>query len=82
MPLEIDGTSYYSAAEVIAELGVARQTFWRWRKEGKVPLGHRFRDSQVVFTLTELQQALEYANRIEPISPASSDQLKLFNGST
>ena len=82
MPLEIDGTHYYSAAEVIEELGVTRQTFWRWRKEGKVPLGHRFRDGQVVFTGAELQQAREHANRIEPISLASPDQLKLFNRPT
>ncbi len=82
MPLEIDGTRYYSATEVIEALRVTRQTFWRWRREGKVPLGHRFRDGHVVFTETEMERAREYANRIEPISLSSPDQLKLFNGAT
>ena len=81
MPLTIEGATYYTAAEVFAEIGVTRQTFWRWRKEGKVPAGRRFRDGQVIFTESELQFARDYANRIELINPTAPHQLKLFNGS-
>jgi predicted DNA-binding transcriptional regulator AlpA len=82
MPRQIDGVPYFSAAEVIDAVEITRQTFWRWRREGKVPRGHRFRDGQVVFTEAELQEIQAHANHLEPISLASPDQLKLFNGST
>lgn len=80
MPNEIQGVVYYSAGEVIVLLGVSRQTFWRWRKEAKVPAGHRFRDGQVLFTANEVETIREFATRVEPIDPTGMDQLRLFNG--
>jgi predicted site-specific integrase-resolvase len=78
MPKEIDGVHYYSANEVAEASGVSRQTFWRWRREGRVAPGRLFRDRQLLFTRSELEQVQEYANRVEPLQ--GRDQLKLFNG--
>jgi predicted DNA-binding transcriptional regulator AlpA len=80
MPLEIGGKEYLVATEIVEELGITRQTLWRWRNQGKVPAGRRFRGGQVLFTLAEVQAIREYANRVEPIERTPSGQLKLFNG--
>jgi predicted DNA-binding transcriptional regulator AlpA len=80
MPIEIDGVAYFSANDVAEASGVSRQTFWRWRREGRVPLGRRFRDRQLLFTRSELAQAQEFANRVEPLDSTERQQLKLFNG--
>ena len=67
MPINIEGTSYYSANELAREVGVSRQTLYRWRQEGKIPPGCRFRDGRVLFSEVELNAALEFANRLEPL---------------
>ena len=67
MPIQIDNVTYYSATEVIGTLNVSRQTLWRWRNEGKVPAGHRYRDRDVLFTSVEAEVIRRFANRIEPI---------------
>ena len=72
MPFLIDGHTYLSAAEVSAQAGVTRQTLWRWRQEGKVPVGRRFRDKQILFTQNELEKVLDYANRMEPVMKESA----------
>ena len=79
MPREVKGTQYFSVTEVAADLEVSRQTMWRWRKDGKIPPGHRFRDRQVFFTVSEVESVREYANHVEPIVDVSRDQLRLFN---
>jgi hypothetical protein len=48
MPVEIGGTKYLGAAEVVKRLNVTRQTLWRWRQQGKIPAGHRYRGREVV----------------------------------
>jgi len=68
MPLEVSGSKYFTASELAIELSVSRQTIWRWRREGKIPSGSRFRNRQVVFTPQEADAVLEYANRVEPIT--------------
>ena len=81
MPIEVDGVKYFTAADVARDVGVTRQTLWRWRQDGKVPAGRRFRDRQVIFTGGELDTIRDYANRIEPLDEADpSSQLRLFNG--
>ena len=79
MPRVVEGVHYFTSVEIAREIGVSRQTMWRWRKEGKIPVGHRFRDQQVVFTEREVQTIREYANRIERIEDASHGQLQLFD---
>lgn len=72
MPLVLDGETYYSTAELSRDLGVTRQTLWRWRHGGSVPAGRRYRGRQVLFTLTEVQQIVGYANRLEPATLTTS----------
>jgi len=78
MPIDIAGQSFYLTKEVAESLGISRQTLWRWRQEGHIPPGSRFRDRQVVFTETEVEVIREYAYRLEPVG-ISPDQLKLFS---
>ena len=78
MELEIEGTTYLSVGRLLEELDVSRQTLWRWRKEGKIPQGHRFRDGMVVFTEAEAEKIRRFANRIEPIATENRDQLPLI----
>lgn len=66
-PLEIAGQSFFSASQVAESLRVSRQTFWRWRKHGKVPAGRLFRDGRIVFTTEEVQVIRDFANRLEPL---------------
>jgi predicted site-specific integrase-resolvase len=79
MALEIAGTPYVAANELQRELNISRQTLWRWRREGHIPQGHRFRDGKVVFTQEEAEQVRRFANRIEPIDESGSNQLGLFS---
>jgi len=67
--LQIDGVSYFTAAQVAEAANVSRQTLWRWRTQGKVPAGQRYRDRIVLFTKDDFVSVLEYANRLEPATP-------------
>lgn len=82
MPILIDRIEYFTASDIQRDLGVARQTLWRWRKGGKIPQGRRYRDRQVVFTRQEVDAIREYSNRLEPVESTGSDQLKLFRASS
>ncbi len=76
--VEIDGIRYVPASELTEELGISRQTLWRWRNEDKIPQGHRFRDSRILFTSIEAEAIRRHALRLEPIDPIERNQLKLF----
>lgn len=83
MPVLIDGTKYYSAAEIAKDLGISRSTFWRWRglSEENLPVGRRYRGGKMVlFTEEEVDAIRGFANRLEPVQRSSRDQMKLFNG--
>lgn len=67
MPFEIDGVEYLPAKEVAAKAGVSRQTLWRWRQDGLIPQGNRYRGRHVVFSPEEVRVIENHANRIEPI---------------
>jgi hypothetical protein len=82
MPLEIENVAYFTAVDIQGDLGIARQTLWRWRKAGKIPRGRRYRDQQVVFTAQEVESIRQYANRLEPTDTKDVDQLKLFNAAS
>jgi transposase-like protein len=76
--IAIGGTEYVSCSVIARQLGVSRQTIWRWRKVGKVPQGHLYRSSQLVFTVEEAVDVYAYGTRVEPAETTNSDQLPLF----
>src|SRR5271166_6413255 len=77
-PIHIDGIAYFAATDLAAFLKISRQTLWRWRRAGKIPIGHRFRDGQTFFTQSEVQEIQSYAHAIKPIDPTDRNQLELF----
>jgi Helix-turn-helix domain len=77
-PRCIDGITYFAATDVATLLKISRQTLWRWRRAGKIPLGHRFRDGQTFFTQNEIVEIAAFARRIEPIDKGDWNQLDLF----
>jgi hypothetical protein len=72
--IRIDGITYFSAMDVQREIGVVRQTLWRWRRARKIPAGRRYRDRQVVFTREEVDAIRKYANRLVPADASGVDQ--------
>jgi predicted DNA-binding transcriptional regulator AlpA len=66
--LRIGDTIYFPASAVASAVGVSRQTLWRWRSDGKVPRGTRYRDGQVVFTEKEFAEIRQFADRLEPVA--------------
>lgn len=66
MPIEIDGVAYFTAADIQREVGVVRQTLWRWRRARVIPQGLRYRNKSIVFTHAEVEAIREYSNRLEP----------------
>lgn len=65
MPFELGGKFYMTSAEVLDDIKISRQTLWRWRREGKIPIGKRFRDGKILFDVDEVTLIREYANRID-----------------
>ncbi|MCU0834297.1 MAG: helix-turn-helix domain-containing protein [Chromatiaceae bacterium] len=78
MAIEINGLTYLLLSEVADQVNVTRQTLWRWRQDGRVPLGHKFRGRHVIYTPAEVAAIRDYANRIDPIEPSPSLQRDLF----
>ena len=78
-PIEIDDVEYYSQAQVLRDLRISRQTLYRWRQEGKIPVGHLYRGTRIIFTAEEVEAIRLFANRVEPLDPTDANQLKLFN---
>jgi len=78
MPVQVGGLTYYTNNEVSEELGVSRQTLWRWREKGRIPSGVRYRTRQVLFTADEVAAIREYSNKLVPIELGGTRQLGLF----
>ena len=76
--LNLDGTEYYTTVSVMKEVGISRQTLWRWRQKGHIPRGHRFRDGRLLFTSMELERIKEFANNIEAGDTNGTEQGSLF----
>jgi len=76
---KINGIEYFTVPEILKELRIARQTLWRWRQQGKIPPGHRYRDRNLLYTLDEVEEIHQFANRVEDIGLANKNQLRLFN---
>lgn len=80
MPVEIDGVRYFVASEVAEVVRISRQTLWRWRRRGSIPMGKRSRDRHVLFTWSEVEAIQDFANKLEPDGLHGVDrQLKLFD---
>jgi transposase-like protein len=77
--MQIKGAEFFSGSDLAQELGISRQTLWRWRHEGKIPQGHRFRDKRIVFTAEEAQTVRDYATRLEPASATQAAQSRFFD---
>ena len=81
MPQEIDGVTYLNVTEVAEEMKVSRQTLWRWRREGSIPAGNRYRGSEILFSPAEVDAIRRFAFGVQPIDqPAGPDQISLFQG--
>lgn len=72
MPIEIESVEYFTAADIQREVGVVRQTLWRWRRARVIPQGLRYRNKAIVFTRDEVDAIREYANRLEPADSPSA----------
>lgn len=81
MPIKIEGIMYYSVSDVHREFGITRQTLWRWRKDGNIPQGRRYRGRQIVFTKPEIEVIREHANRLEPAELSNVSMLKRLKSS-
>jgi excisionase family DNA binding protein len=79
VPLEVSGSIFYTNGEAADRAGVTRQTLWRWRSDGRIPLGRQYRGKSVLFTEDELTEIVQYAHRIEPLDVDPSIQPSLFN---
>jgi predicted DNA-binding transcriptional regulator AlpA len=64
--IEIEGVEYFTATDIHRDVGVVRQTLWRWRRARKIPQGRRYRDKMIVFTRAEVDAIRDYSNRLEP----------------
>jgi hypothetical protein len=76
--IDVEGEKYVLQSSIEHDLGVSRQTIWRWRTSGKVPAGNVYREKQVVFTISEAREIYDYANRVKPIIGRTPRQLNLF----
>ena len=80
MPTESGGEAYFTHKEVLGRISVERSTLWRWRREGKVPMGRSSNSKQVYFTADEVAAIEDYAFGLKPIDVRDPTQLRLFNG--
>ena len=82
MPLLLSGNTFFTNGEAAERAGVTRQTLWRWRSDGHIPLGRQYRGKSVLFTEDELTEIVQYAHRIEPLDVDRSIQPSLFSNRT
>jgi predicted DNA-binding transcriptional regulator AlpA len=66
--VQIAGTTYLPAAHLARRVGVSRTTLWRWRHEGKIPPGRRYRNGLILFTPAEVDLVRNFADRLEPVT--------------
>jgi predicted DNA-binding transcriptional regulator AlpA len=62
----IGSGTYVTATEIIQTLGISRQTLWRWRQDGRIPPGSKYKERVLVFTETEAALIRDFAERIVP----------------
>lgn len=79
MPLFICGVKYFLITELADNVGVTRQTLWRWRRACKIPQGHKYRGRNIVFTEKEVHLIQRYSNRLEPIVISETNEHSEIN---
>lgn len=57
----IDGAILKTCTEAAEVAGVSRQTLWRWRQEGLIPLGKTGQNRTTVFSQTEVEVIVAFA---------------------
>ncbi len=67
MAIQIEDVTYFTAGDIQRDLGIVRQTLWRWRRDRFIPQGRRYRGRQIVFTKQEVGLIRKFANRLEPV---------------
>lgn len=82
MPTEVNGAKLLCINEIADELGVSRQTLWRWRREEKIPAGSKFRDGKILFSEAEVERIRAHACRLEPFPAPDPRQARLFDESS
>lgn len=80
MTVEINGNEYSQITEVAELVGVSRQSLWRWRRDGSIPIGRKYRGRQIIYTREEIELIRQFADRIEPIDSQHRQQKTLFEG--
>ncbi len=80
MTVEINGNKYSQITEVAELVGISRQTLWRWRRDGSIPIGRKYRGRQIIYTQDEIELIRQFAERIEPIDNGHRPQGTLFEG--
>lgn len=79
MPIQIEGKEYLTVSDLVEELGVSRQTIWRWRQQDKIPQGNTLRGRWVVFTPREVDAIRTFAFQLKPLNDhEDEDQIRLF----
>ena len=67
MPIAIGGTAYYRTGEVCQIVGISRNTFFRWLREGTFDdVENVDRRGWRLFTEDDLDRLREEANRVKP----------------
>ena len=82
MPAEIDGSIFYSCTDVAFACGVSRQTIWRWRQDGLIPIGRSRRGRSVVFSSTELEYIRAHAGKVEAPRSVIPSEIYLDNAAS
>ena len=82
MPAEIDGSIFYSCTDVAEACGVSRQTIWRWRQDGVIPVGRTRRGRSVVFTANELEYIQARAALLESRTTTDTGEVYLDNAAS
>ena len=79
MSVMVNGQEFFTATEVAEDVGVVRQTLWRWRQQGKIPAGYRYRGRQILYSENELEGIREFAHKLEPLTKDENpSQQRLF----
>jgi predicted site-specific integrase-resolvase len=74
--VKIAGMTYLLATHVAKHIGISRTTLWRWRHEGKIPLGRRYRNGLILFTPNEVEMVRHFADKLEPVTVKRANRLQ------